>query len=361
MQQLTWINEKGKSTEKARELTKNIALFKGEKGKDEKEKKDFPTAIIGLDKLGIELGDEKKRIDPWPRRKRIYQQMCAQQHKYGSAGLRNLQVLLDLVDGYDTLFFNNQLRVSLKQVQRRELILEWSDKGMKKGCAGLCQTNADSVIIRIHPDVASIKIDQTKGECCNGIVCLDALSSLQLILEHELIHVVVTACLQLKCVHGNKFKQLAEHLFGHLTTTHEFGLGDGYARSKKILEQKQLLEQMQPGVCVAHQQSKLQGIVLRSAGQNMTLLLSDGTLLHKVPIAQAQVVAPTQNLAKLWSHFSRNKEHIKKGCTVKWASSTGDKYTQGTVLRTKPIMADIQLPNSSLQISIPYHTLEIVK
>jgi len=359
-QQLTWIQEKGKGTAKPRERTENITLFKGEKKTDAKETKVVSTAVIGLEKLGIHLGEEKKRLDPWPRRKRIYRQMYAQKEKYGSEGLCNIQVLLDLVDGYDVLFFNNQLRATLKQVQQRELVLEWSDKEMKKGWAGFCQTKADSVLIRVHPDVASIKIDQAKGECCNGIVCLDPLSSLQLILEHELIHVLVSACLQLKCAHGNKFKQLAEHLFGHLTTTHEFGLGDGYERAKKILEQKQMLEKMQPGVCVSHRQSKLQGIVLRSAGQNMTLLLSDGTLLHKVPIAQAQVIAaPTPSLARLWTLFSRNKEQMKKGTTVKWPSA--DNHSQGTILRSKPIMADIQLPNSSLQISIPYHVLALVK
>lgn len=366
MQQLTWIQAKGGggSTAPLRQLTENSSLFKGEKksGEDAKDRKTGGGGIpvISMDKLGIKItGDKQTSIDPWPLRKRIYQQMMTQRQKYGPQELLHPQVLLDILDGYDALFFNNQLRASLKKMQGRDFAIEWSDKEMKKGWAGFCRTEEKQVTIRIHPDVAKIKIDQKKGECCNGIVCLDALSSLQIILEHELVHVLVNACLQLKCSHGAKFKQLAEHIFGHLATTHEFGLGDGYKRAQQMQEQKALLEKMKPGVSVSHKQSHLQGIVLRSAAINMTLLLSDGTLLHKVPIAEAAVVAaPNKELAKLWHLFSRTKDQMKKGTTVSWTEKGN--IIHGSVLRIKPLMADIQLPNSSLQASVPYHLLSIV-
>ena len=89
-----------------------------------------------------------------------------------------------------------------------------------------------------------------KGEVCHssgGVKCCSRLECLQLVLEHELVHLLVNLfCPEMptkagkKIHHGATFRRLTQTLFGHSEVKHKLLLGDASVMEAQLAKAKEL-------------------------------------------------------------------------------------------------------------------------
>ena len=133
--------------------------------------------------------------------------------------VRDLQKLYDL---YNTYFFNNSLP---------KVTLEISNKLTQ--VAGKCKVSGKcQPIIRMsRPIFMNLNLEKDQSTKSGGLECKSRLECLQLVLEHEIMHLVIITHYpsrkelntKIYSSHGTLFKGLVEAYFGQTQSTHQIG------------------------------------------------------------------------------------------------------------------------------------------
>lgn len=146
------------------------------------------------------------------------------------------QHLEQLFSWYDYYFFNNMISYALKK-SNGKIIFELSNRLTKTG-GTYTRDGLFTYLIKI----SSYKLNQLTPQnisnvTAQGLHPKDRVEALQLIFEHELIHVIISIFTNEIESHGQLFKDLAFNLFGHTKITH--GITDT-ALSQLNPDQKQM-------------------------------------------------------------------------------------------------------------------------
>lgn len=327
------------------------------------------------------------------RRQQIKQQALTETKGNANMALTTA-ILQTLMKGYNDLFFAGQFYTKLME-QKTNFTLVLVDANQdhhefKKGWAGFCQMKGDQVTIALHPGLNDLIFESdpnsssnpiTKGEEINGILCTDRVECAQVVLEHELIHLIHQVFLRkVKAGHGKSFKDLAKGLFGHSLFTHAIGHGQGLNRVRREEDREAKFAQCKVGDLVVfcengagRRRFDQEGCIVVKGKEQVVLMSSNGSLLVKVPFADIKKVEeqPKRGLRNWTSRFLENKKNVTVGSEVtyerqapKRVQKEGQKSVpnfnevQGTVLAKKPLGAQVAL-DDSVSVFVPYHCLKV--
>ena len=144
-------------------------------------------------------------------------------HSHTLDGL-NVTQLRDLFDLYDLHFFDNAFNRYLVPPNKFEV--KFTTHAVTT--AGFCKRTGCEYYISINKSIFTDKLFTGAAQhfhAANGLVCRTKLDCLQLVMEHEMIHLlqfIWHQCANTKqSAHGVEFKQLAKNIFGHTETKHE--------------------------------------------------------------------------------------------------------------------------------------------
>lgn len=233
------------------------------------------------------------------------------------------EVLNQLITLYDREFFKAKFFQKLKQ-QSTEFILDIGDPIYKfpKGWAGFFRLEGDVATIAIHKGMNDLQfkasallptssssssspqgINLETCEEVNGILCFDKIDVLQIVLEHELIHLFIAVFLRKhKVAHGPQFQELCKSIFGHTLYTHAIGHSCGLER---VYEEEDRLEKLKTWkikdlvrLTRLNYSSSVQnnnneedrvdrmGMIVQLFKDDVTIMSTDGTLIEKIPFKE---------------------------------------------------------------------------
>lgn len=346
--------------------------------------KDDVKANSIVDALELWFPTELDDMEIRKRRAHIKGRMMSSECGSGGKFALSVRALRQLVCEYDRLFFDNRLFEALNH-QKTALNVQIGGIRLKKGDAGCCAYAGDVCTIHLHPGLAELKIGADGCEDVNGIECKDVLDCVQLVFEHELIHMLIQVFLRLKESHGRNFKSLAAGLFGHPLFTHTIGSKTKESAAQRVrraqdAEAKRKL--YTPGTVIRigsenanannnnnddddddNEAGQVGAVIVRKQ-ETVTVMFADGRLLEKVPYLLTDMwVVPDdfkghddlQILEKHYMLFLDNKKNLTVGQQVEYADAHGQ-IKLGQVLKKKPLGVLVQISPSSTSI-LPFHTV----
>lgn len=179
-------------------------------------------------------------------RKEIHRKMIKRTNgKANSVKTMNIGDIQAMYKLYDHYFFDGVVDKFLNKPGKIKYILEF-EFGNTTHIGGICSksvrgTQCSLKITLSKKALTNVFKDKSSAttEVVNGIVCRDQLECMQLIFEHELIHMIIGVWCDSKKgeSHGKKFKTLANNIFGHTDFRHTMGQGlteDPKIKMKKL-------------------------------------------------------------------------------------------------------------------------------
>lgn len=147
-------------------------------------------------------------------------------------GNKDLELLFEI---YDSVFFQDWFSNNF----RGRLEFSFSRRMTKSAGITSCPRNIDlshpaSLVIKVKVNqdfILSYGIGQGELSVA-GIETESSLEALQLILEHELVHVIEFIHYGRSCCKRNRYKKLAEGLFAHVESYHRLPTNQEIARQK---------------------------------------------------------------------------------------------------------------------------------
>lgn len=133
----------------------------------------------------------------------------------------DLSLLFNL---YDELFFNFYFRDNFKAVLRFSLSQRMNKSAGKTVMTKSLKPSSQQQVI--YEIVMAVKFffnyDQlSRDKKVNGIYTTDALNAFQLVLEHEICHLIEFYAFKKSSCKGQRFKNLAYNIFGHTDVYHQ--------------------------------------------------------------------------------------------------------------------------------------------
>ena len=189
---------------------------------------------MGLDKiLKIKYKEEEIENKRNEIRNKIIEKSC--NIKTGSIKViseRDLYITLEL---YDEIFFNNCLKENFRDNLKLSLSKRMSSN------AGKTVVKGDNYEIVISVKLLFNYDDVKRNKKVSGIVTKDSLHSMQLIFEHELIHLIEFYIFKKSSCKKQRFKTLSKNIFAHKDVYHQLPLdreivtnGYGYNIGDKV-------------------------------------------------------------------------------------------------------------------------------
>jgi hypothetical protein len=297
--------------------------------------------------------------------------------------------LRKLVCEYDRLFFENRLFEAMN-FQKTAFKVVVGGIRMSKGTAGCCDYQNDTCTIHLHPGLSLLKFEPNgKSKAINtcgdvgGIACGDLLECVQLVLEHEFVHMLLMVCSRMmREVHGKRFKDLARGLFGHRLFTHNIGgvhsSGTPEERIEKERDAEEKRKVFKPGTVVRFRNSPVAVIVRKKAA--VTVMHTDGHIVENVPYHKTELWKRyeerddeeddgvdkeknehemIQQLEHNYVLFLNNKQNLEPGDTVTYSDPDG-KPRLAVAVNKKSLGAIIHTHNTT-NILLPFHTIRIHK
>jgi hypothetical protein len=346
----------------------------------------------------------------------------------------NNQLLQELMDLYDREFFECKFYKKLKQ-QSTNFIIDIGDPVhvFQKGTAAFCKIEGDEVTIAFHKGINDLKFESPPplstevmttsctAEEVNGILCYDKIDVLQIILEHELIHLFHQVFLRKPRVnHSQPFIDLCKGIFGHTLYTHAIGHSRGLERVYEEQDRIQKFKNWKVKDLVKLTRLKYSspqqnfdtdknednhnnfGMIVQIAKEYVTIMSVNGILIEKIPFKELNKIIDDNgdngsddddddddgddskvdieskenetelypkwklNLERWTELFIKNKSIIQKGSTVFYklnnhSNSIDSKDTntiEGIVISKKQSVAQIQISPYFIGL-IPYHCLSL--
>jgi hypothetical protein len=174
------------------------------------------------------------RIEEW---RGIISELSGVDVNLDNFNVKDLQKLFDL---YNTHFFNNSLPITKLEISNALTRV-----------AGKCKTTTIGSVcdytIRIsRPIFTKLNLEKDQKTKSGGLICRSRLQCLQLVLEHEMIHLIIRYNIPTKkgldkriySSHGLLFKDLVKNYFGQTESTHQIGriIYDESDEHKPLLE-----------------------------------------------------------------------------------------------------------------------------
>lgn len=298
--------------------------------------------------------------------------------------------LRKLVCEYDRLFFENRLFEAMN-FQKTAFKVAVGGIRMSKGTAGCCDYQNDTCTIHLHPGLAQLKFGKGRGggggvQTCGdvgGIACGDLLECVQLVLEHEFVHMLLMVCSRMmREVHSKRFKDLARGLFGHRLFTHNIGGIHSQGTPEERIEIERDAEEkrkvFKPGTVVRFRSSPVAVIVRKKSA--VTVMHTDGHIVENVPYHKTELWTryeerddeeddgpdkqkDEQEMIQQLEHnyvlFLNNKQNLQPGDTVTYSDPDG-KPRLAVAVNKKSLGATIHTHNTT-NLLLPFHTLRIHK
>ncbi len=161
--------------------------------------------------------------------------------------------------------------------------------------------------------VEEAETDLFGTEEVSGMVCRDRMDCIQILFEHEMIHLFIDAFQRkLKVVHGAPFIELAKSLFGHTLFTHSIGDPVGLSRFLVQCDKEKKMDRWRVGDIVAYATPSH-----HCTGHPRTLTKCANSTLAKCPNLQSSKSSNLQsskstNLQPTKSSKSTNLQSSKK-------------------------------------------------
>lgn len=119
----------------------------------------------------------------------------------------------------DYLFCGNSLQTLVPQPIAKCMEPEYIRKS--EGTLGSFELRTNTV--RINTKLLLESMENKVHEVCNGVVCKTRVSVLLSVVEHEIVHMIVSnSCWEMQS-HGKNFMTIAKKIFGHTLYRHSLG------------------------------------------------------------------------------------------------------------------------------------------
>ncbi len=178
----------------------------------------------------------------------------------------DLELMFEL---YDQVFIEGWIQRNYSGRMQFSISRKMTNSAGKTVCLRNDSSKPDSTVIevRISQQILSNYGMVEGADMVGGIKTGSRLEALQLIFEHELIHVIEFICFGESSCKQSRFKTMADNLFGHKENYHQL------PTNKQIAQQRLGLS---PGSAVAfpYQDRKLEGI-LCSIRKRASVMVSD--------------------------------------------------------------------------------------
>ncbi|NLX90981.1 MAG: SprT family zinc-dependent metalloprotease [Firmicutes bacterium] len=180
----------------------------------------------------------------------------------------DLELLFEYYDaaffkGYFRKYFPGKLRFSLSTQMTRNA----GKTNYLRNLPGL-RPEQEDYEIRIGVNFFFNYNKLQRNKAVNGIITKDALEALQLVFEHELVHLIELHCCRKSSCRKERFKTLAKQLFGHLDRYHHLPTEKEIAASRYGFKSGDW-------VCFSHGGRKQTGIIYR-INKRATVMVPDG-------------------------------------------------------------------------------------
>ena len=133
---------------------------------------------------------------------------------------------------YDSYFFNETFQRHFEKYPESSLTIKFGHghsehSGVPAFYEGLCTAKGCNYTILIDKTVFNLLFKTLKHEreCVNGIECSNQLECVQIVMEHEMVHLLTYMYYPPKSGHSYPFQFIATNIFGHTATTHLLGYG----------------------------------------------------------------------------------------------------------------------------------------
>jgi len=189
----------------------------------------------------------------------------------------NVDDLVRLFDLYNIHFFNNSLPKTTLSISNRFTVK-----------ASQCAISRNSVeckyaITMSRSVFAKLNLEENQVTKSGGLVCKSRLNCLQLVLEHELIHLIMGYYYpnrkqldeKIYSSHGLLFKSLVKNYFGQTESTHQIGniIYDGSDNERTLLPEEIKVGQM---TSIIDKKGIKKGIIVNIYTKNIGVEFLDG-------------------------------------------------------------------------------------
>ena len=281
----------------------------------------------------------------------------------------NVNDLIKLFDLYNIHFFNNSLPKTTLDISNRFTVK-----------AGQCAISRNSVeckyAITISRSVfTKLNLEENQVTKSGGLVCKSRLNCLQLVLEHELIHLIMGFYYpnrkqlddKIYSSHGLLFKSLVKNYFGQTESTHQIGniIYDGSDNERILLPEEIKIGQM---TAIIDKKGIKKGIIVNIYTKNIGIKFLDGDswkvgsdFLHKISDDDDDYSELVDLKNEILSKFDLYKR-IKLDDTVKFYFDTKDNTFTGKVVKLNNKSSKLSIASGTKIYTIVYpHLIEITK
>jgi hypothetical protein len=281
----------------------------------------------------------------------------------------NVNDLTKLFDLYNTYFFNDSLPKTTLDISNRFTVK-----------AGQCAISRNSVECKYAITISKklferLNLEENQVTKSGGLVCKSRLNCLQLVLEHELIHLIMGFYYpnrkqlddKIYSSHGLLFKSLVKNYFGQTESTHQIGniIYDGLDNERTLLPEEIKIGQM---TAIIDKKGIKKGIIVNIYTKNIGIQFLDGDswkvgsdFLHKISDDDDDYSELIDLKNEILSKFDLYKR-IKLDDTVKFYFDTKDNTYTGRVTKLNNKSSKLSILSGTLIYTIVYPRLiEIVK
>ena len=274
--------------------------------------------------------------------------------------------LRELFDLYDRIFFNGEFNAYFRS---NPVTFEMGFAKNITTTAGWCTRKGCNYSIEITKTIMDdlFKTDAAEQHyhASGGIVCRTKLDCLQLVLEHEMIHLVQyiwRECQNTKQKgHGKEFKTLVKNIFGHTESKHDLfrkltaEQADGYTFRKET-DLKRLNEQLHVGDIIqldrGPDQYRVAKVPTNKREVNLQLLnLRDSRTFNMHMSMGYRLVTKASEAPAEPSKKDKMREALKKGKVTVRITVNGEAHV-GEVVKMNP--SKFVLRVAAGQMNIPY-------
>ncbi|MEA1962399.1 MAG: hypothetical protein U9N81_14220 [Bacillota bacterium] len=171
------------------------------------------------------------------KRKTIYTEICSSSDNLDGGNLTRISTVdLELLMGlYDQVFFNDWFKNNFKGQLKFSLSRRMTKTAGKTiSLRNIANIKDEDIVLEIRISVEILfKYGELEGlKTVGGIATKNSVEALQLVFEHEICHVIELLYFKETNCSQQRFKTMANHLFGHTESHHNLTTPNSVAQQK---------------------------------------------------------------------------------------------------------------------------------
>ena len=272
--------------------------------------------------------------------------------------------LTKLFNLYNLYFFNNSLPKTKLDISNRLTVTAGTCEISRT--SGKCEYN----ITMSRPLFMKLNLENNQATKSGGLVCKSRLNCLQLVLEHEIIHLISGYYYpnrkelndKIYSGHGLLFKDLVRNYFGQTESTHQIGniIYDG-SDAERILSKEEI--KIGTPVSIIDKKGMKKGVIINIYNKNVGIEFIDGDnwkvgidFLHKVSEQDDDYPLLLNIKNDLLSKLNMYN-NIRIGDTVKFYYKKKDNIITGQVSKLNNRSSKLSIVSGQLTYTIVYSRL----